>query len=106
MKNVKLISFALSMFISFVSIAQEKITAKDTLLSTLTNEMVICAPPKLATKEPLYILDGIIIDSKHFSKVNPNDIENISILKGIDATSLYGNQAINGVIILTTKEKD
>ena len=36
--------------------------------------------------------------------LNPNDIENISILKGAAATSLYGSRAANGVVIVTTKK--
>ncbi|MEP7377259.1 MAG: SusC/RagA family TonB-linked outer membrane protein [Chitinophagaceae bacterium] len=36
--------------------------------------------------------------------MNPNDIDNISILKGAAATSLYGSRAANGVVIVTTKK--
>jgi len=106
MKNVKLISLALSMLICFVAKAQEKITTKDTLHSILTNKIIICAPSRLLLNEPLTILDGIVIDAKKFSKVNPNDIESIKVLKGIDATALYGNKAINGAIIITSKRKE
>ncbi len=38
-----------------------------------------------------------------FSDLNPNDIENIQILKGASATALYGTRAANGVILVTTK---
>ncbi|MES2747206.1 MAG: von Willebrand factor type A domain-containing protein, partial [Bacteroidota bacterium] len=43
--------------------------------------------------------------AKHdsFKSLNPNDIESINILKAKDATSLYGNSASNGVIVLKTK---
>lgn len=105
MKNIKFISLAFSMLICFVGKAQEKPTQKDTLQSTLTNKPIICAPSRPLMNEPLTILNGIIIDAKKFSKVNPNDIESIKVLKGIDATTLYGNKAINGAIIITTKEK-
>ena len=38
-----------------------------------------------------------------FSDVNPNDIENVQVLKGASATALYGSRAANGVIMITTK---
>lgn len=106
MKNVKLISLAFSMLICFVVKAQEKTTTKDTLRSILNNKIIICAPSRPLLNEPLTILDGIVIDAKKFSKVNPNDIESIKVLKGIDATALYGNKAINGAIVITSKRKE
>lgn len=137
MKNVKLISLALSMLISFVLNAQEKTLAnkqvnssaeiensaknltksKDTISGlkvssnfvqpvTPTNRIIICAPSRSVLKEPLYILDGVMINSKQFSKINPSDIEEIKVLKGTDATPLYGNQGINGVVVIITKEKE
>ena len=39
-----------------------------------------------------------------FIGINPNDIESISILKDADATSIYGTQGSNGVILITTKK--
>jgi TonB-dependent starch-binding outer membrane protein SusC len=39
-----------------------------------------------------------------FDNINPNDIESISILKDADATSIYGTQGSNGVILITTKK--
>lgn len=39
-----------------------------------------------------------------FNNINPNDIESISILRDADATSIYGTQGSNGVIIITTKK--
>ncbi len=39
-----------------------------------------------------------------FSSINPDDIESVSILKDADATSIYGTQGSNGVILITTKK--
>ena len=39
-----------------------------------------------------------------FNGINPNDIESISILRDADATSIYGSQGANGVILITTKK--
>ncbi len=40
-----------------------------------------------------------------FSFINPNDIDNISVLKDADATAIYGSRGANGVILITTKRK-
>ncbi|MFH0758816.1 MAG: TonB-dependent receptor [Bacteroidota bacterium] len=56
-----------------------------------------------AGTQPLYIMDGIQITAGDFSALNPNDIENISVLKDASATSIYGSKGANGVIIITTK---
>lgn len=50
---------------------------------------------------PLVVIDGII---GVMDAVNPNDIENISILKDAASASIYGAQAANGVILITTKK--
>lgn len=51
---------------------------------------------------PLYVIDGIIQDEGQFNNIAPNDIENISVLKDASA-AIYGVQAANGVIMVTTK---
>lgn len=52
---------------------------------------------------PLYILDGVPIDSSDFNTISPSDIESISVLKDASSTSIYGARAANGVIVITTK---
>lgn len=52
---------------------------------------------------PLFVMDGIPISSFDFASINPNDIENISILRDASATAQYGSRGANGVIIVTTK---
>lgn len=49
---------------------------------------------------PLYVVDGIPQD---FSRVDPNDIASISVLKDASASAIYGSRAANGVIVITTK---
>lgn len=51
--------------------------------------------------EPLYVIDGIP-NRGSFERLNPDDIESISILKDASA-AIYGAQAANGVILITTK---
>lgn len=69
--------------------------------------------------QPLFVVDGIPINNSFRSSIgtasgvdysnraidlNPNDIENVSVLKGPAATALYGIQGGNGVILITTKK--
>ncbi len=51
---------------------------------------------------PLYVVDGIIVNNINF--LNNNDIESITVLKDASAGAIYGVQAANGVILVTTKE--
>ena len=65
------------------------------------------------SSQPLYVVDGIIINSGDVSRlttttnvlaqINPDDIESISILKDAAATAIYGSQGANGVIVISTK---
>ena len=40
------------------------------------------------------------------NKINPNDIENVSILKDAGTAAIYGSRAANGVILITTKKRE
>jgi TonB-linked SusC/RagA family outer membrane protein len=80
---------------------------------------------------PLFVIDGIIVDNQtvnetsnggsalglasdranrsndytnRMADINPNDIESITVLKGPEATALYGSQASSGAIVITTKK--
>ena len=73
------------------------------------------------SNQPLFVVDGVPIEGKDFNStdaargaggydygnliqdINPDDIENISVLKGAAASALYGSRASNGVIMITTK---
>ena len=60
---------------------------------------------------PLYVIDGVIIGQSYggangtnpLSTINPSDIQSIDVLKDASATAIYGSQATNGVIVITTK---
>lgn len=73
--------------------------------------------------QPLYIVDGVPLDSGQgdggvsvwnggedidlgspISTINPDDIESIQVLKGANASALYGSRASNGVVLITTKK--
>lgn len=55
-----------------------------------------------SSMEPYYVIDGI--PGGDISLVAPDDIESIDVLKDASATSIYGNRASNGVIMVTTKK--
>jgi len=80
------------------------------------------------SNQPIFVVDGLIIDNSAFEMkdrlpasavntqnrnndfgnramdINPEDIENVTILKGPEATSLYGSDGANGAVIITTKK--
>lgn len=60
---------------------------------------------------PLYVIDGVIIGgiastgsgTNPLAGINPSEIESIDVLKDASASAIYGSQATNGVIVITTK---
>lgn len=83
------------------------------------------------TNQPLFVVDGVVADNSTFNSnsqgqtgiglasdganrnidntnriadLNPNDIESVTVLKGPEATALYGSQASSGAIVITTKK--
>lgn len=68
-----------------------------------------------AGNEPLYVIDGFPLSNSSASSngsfstgnpldnINPNDIENIEVLKDAAAAAIYGSRASNGVVLITTK---
>ena len=62
-----------------------------------------------ADRDPLVVVDGFPLSGNYsssnpLSSINPNDVENITVLKDAAATSIYGARAANGVIVVTTKK--
>ena len=65
------------------------------------------------TAQPLYIIDGVqmapdnsstVTTQNVFASINQDDIESIQVLKDAATASIYGSQAANGVVIITTKK--
>ena len=52
---------------------------------------------------PLYIIDGIPVESGVFQSLNPNDFASIDILRDAASTALYGSRGSAGIIVITTK---
>lgn len=57
----------------------------------------------LSDNQPLYIVDGMEVEANFVFTINPEDIDNITVLKGASSAALYGSEASNGVIVITTK---
>ena len=55
----------------------------------------------IGNADPLYIVDGVPTD---VSYLNPNDIESVDILKDAASAAIYGAEAANGVVLITTKK--
>ena len=54
------------------------------------------------TSDPLYVVDGLLMDD--ISSIDPNTIESMEVLKDAASAAIYGAQAGNGVILITTKK--
>src|SRR5690606_28369097 len=71
-----------------------------------------------ASSEPLYVIDGMLINNDQnemaiasrgprispLASLNPGDIESVEILKDASATAIYGSRGANGVVLITTKK--
>ncbi|MDR6781533.1 TonB-linked SusC/RagA family outer membrane protein [Pedobacter africanus] len=55
-----------------------------------------------ANRDPLIVLNGVPVDD--VSKINPNDVEDVTILKDATSASIWGAKAANGVIVILTKK--
>lgn len=57
----------------------------------------------LGNNQALIVLDGVPVPSNTLSYINPNDIAEVTILKGGQAATLYGSDGVNGAVVITTK---
>ena len=58
----------------------------------------------IGNNQALLVVDGALTDISYLSSINPNDVESSSVLKGPSAAALYGSDAANGVLVITTKK--
>ncbi|MFC0263020.1 SusC/RagA family TonB-linked outer membrane protein [Fontibacter flavus] len=100
-------------------VAGVNITATNGLSGSGTNIIIRGYSSATGSNQPLFIVDGVPFNtntnatngftsggattSSRFLDIDPNNIENVSVLKGLSATVLYGDQGRNGVILITTK---
>ncbi len=94
------------------------ITASNGLSGSSTNIVIRGYTSITGSNQPLFVVDGIpfgsdtnnnesfvdnATESSRFLDLDPNNIADINVLKGLSATALYGNRGRNGVILITTK---
>ena len=95
------------------------ITATNGMSGSGTNMVIRGYSSATGSNQPLFIVDGVPFNtstnaqngfstggattSSRFLDIDPNNIESMSVLKGLSATVLYGDQGRNGVILITTK---
>jgi TonB-linked SusC/RagA family outer membrane protein len=100
-------------------VAGVNITATNGLSGSGTNIIIRGYSSATGSNQPLFVVDGVPFNtntnatngfttggattSSRFLDIDPNNIENVSVLKGLSATVLYGDQGRNGVILITTK---
>ncbi|MFS2188706.1 SusC/RagA family TonB-linked outer membrane protein [Mucilaginibacter sp. Mucisp84] len=53
--------------------------------------------------QALVVVDGTPVSSNFLNQINPNDIDNVTVLKGAGASAIYGSEGSNGVLLVTTK---
>jgi TonB-linked SusC/RagA family outer membrane protein len=58
----------------------------------------------LGNNEALIVIDGVITTNEVLGALNPDDIASTTVLKGANAAALYGSQASNGALIITTRQ--
>ena len=100
-----------------------RVTGTGGVTGSGTNIIIRGASSITGNNQPLFIVDGIPFDASstnanqnassgdfqsgnvtsRFADLDPNDIENVNILKGLSATAIYGSAGRNGVILITTK---
>jgi TonB-linked SusC/RagA family outer membrane protein len=133
-QNVKGSDIAESGRENFIDALQGRVSGVNITASSgspgASSTVVFRAPTSISgNNSPLYVIDGVPMSNTTFdmnsqlavapststtgsqndysnrgSDINPNDIENVTVLKGAAAASLYGSDASNGAIIITTKK--
>ncbi|MDQ3535093.1 MAG: SusC/RagA family TonB-linked outer membrane protein, partial [Bacteroidota bacterium] len=100
-------------------VAGVNITSTGGVSGTGTNIIIRGYSSVTGGNQPLFVVDGVPFNSgtnqqgsfqeggvtttSRFLDIDPNNIESVSVLKGLSATVLYGDQGRNGVILITTK---
>jgi TonB-dependent starch-binding outer membrane protein SusC len=54
-------------------------------------------------RDPIYIIDGVIVEKDALKRLDPADIEEIEVVRGASLTPFYGNRLDNGVVQITTR---
>jgi len=68
-----------------------------------SSEIKIRGSRSIGTGKPLLVVDGKIFEADLFNVLDSKNIKELKVIKGLEATALYGSKASNGVILVTTK---
>jgi TonB-dependent SusC/RagA subfamily outer membrane receptor len=97
MKKIKLFFVIVALFVSLLSFGQDVVQKPYQVCRfTIQNHNF----------DALVVIDNKIYNSEILSKLNPENIKDINVLKGAQGSALYGNRGKNGVIIVTTKDSE
>lgn len=99
MKNIGF----LLLFIPFIGFGQNDSL---TLENKLSGKIGIEVQPSIKSNEPLYVVDGKIVDKTIVEAIDPKDIDSINILKDKTAVEKYGEQGKNGVVEIKMKKRE
>ncbi|WP_019949377.1 TonB-dependent receptor plug domain-containing protein [Hymenobacter aerophilus] len=55
-----------------------------------------------AKPDPIYVVNGQVMDSFELLNISPDQIKSMSVVKGSKAVSLYGDKGKNGIVLITT----
>ena len=102
----KLMKYTLIFPIALLLIAANSVYAqkKDPVQTTSEPKLILESNNDTIVK-PLIVIDGVKMEKGYdMEQISPNDIESISVLKNHSATSLYGDEGRDGVIIIATKK--
>ncbi|MBL7749594.1 MAG: TonB-dependent receptor plug domain-containing protein, partial [Chitinophagaceae bacterium] len=92
---------------------QNGLTGKVSGLNVATTNNGVFADTRLTLRgirsltgnnQPMLVLDGIPVPLGFLSSINPNDIQDVSIIKSASGTAIYGPDGVNGAIVVTTKK--
>jgi len=89
------------LFISVAALGQTRDTTAK--LERDTSTIIKEAPSVPANAKPLIVVEGVIFKGS-LKDINPNDIAEVTVLKGKGALALYGTAAANGAILISMKE--
>jgi hypothetical protein len=78
-------------------------TGEVTKIGVISYNDSVAVKPKFDSSEPLILLNGIAINKIQLDKVPPESVDGVVVLKGNAAQALYGANARNGAIVVTTK---
>lgn len=73
--------------------------------SVTTRSESLSIPSNPSKNEPMYIVDGVAINADQMAQINPNDIQDVKVLKDANSTSIYGTKGSNGVVVIATKNE-